>query len=340
MLTNLQSLNIYFAAPHRVEIREEPVCEPGPGEVRVRTHKTLISTGTEGIVLTQNFESGTHWDRWVQYPFSPGYSLVGEVESVGTGVDNVRVGERVAARAPHRQYVLVNAERLYHIPEGVSEEDATWFGLANIAQNGVRRARHVLGDAVVVIGLGILGQLVVQYVRLMGARAVIAVDTARRRLEMAQAHGATATLALGAEEACREVLRLTEGAGAEVVYDVTGNAAVFPHALGMARRFGKLLLLGDTGMPSGQHLTSDVIVRGVQVIGAHDSQPPPASTDYSYWSHQKMAELFFLYLLRGEIRVSDLITHRYPPTKAPEAYQMLCKERAQAMGVLFDWTAL
>lgn len=336
----MQSLNVYFSEPNRVEVREEPVREPGPGEVRVRTRKTLISTGTESIVLAHLFEPRSHWDRWVKYPFSPGYNLVGEVESVGPNVSDYRVGDRMAARAPHRQYVVLRADHLYPIPESVSEEDATWFGLANIVQNGVRRAQHTLGDAVVVIGLGILGQLVVQYVRLMGARAVIAIDTSTRRLEMARAHGATATLAMGAEEAREEVLRLTGGAGAEVVYDVTGNAAVFPHALGMVRRFGKLLLLGDTGMPSAQRLTPDVITRGVQIIGAHDSNPPPVSTDYAYWSHHKMAELFFLYLTRGEMRVSNLVTHRYSPAEAPKAYQMLREERANAMGVLFDWTSV
>ena len=64
------------------------------------------------------------------------------------------------------------------IPRGVTDEDATWFGLAKIAQNGVRRAEHRLGESVAVIGLGPVGQLVVQYLRLLGARHVIAIDLA------------------------------------------------------------------------------------------------------------------------------------------------------------------
>src|SRR5205814_1298493 len=97
---------------------------------------------------------------------------------VGEGVEGLQPGERVATRSPHRQLVVASAGSARKIPDGVSDEEATWFGLACIVQNGVRRAEHEMGDAVVVIGLGILGQLVVQYTRLLGAREVVAIDTA------------------------------------------------------------------------------------------------------------------------------------------------------------------
>lgn len=334
----MQSLNVLFAGQNQVEVRAEPLREPGPGEVLIQAQKSLISTGTESICLRRQFEPGTHWDNWVKYPFAPGYSLVGCVVGLGKDVRAVREGDRVAVRAPHRQYVITSVDNLYTVPDAVSDVDATWFGLANIVQNGVRRAEHTLGEAVVVVGLGLLGQLVVQYVRLQGAREVIAIDPSERRLEMARAHGATATLMLRVEQAREEVLRLTDGDGAEVVYDVTGVASVFPAALQLLRRFGRLLLLGDTGTPSAQRLTSDVVNRGLRIIGAHDTNPPPISTDHAYWSHQQMASLFFTYLQRGDMRVSDLVTHYYHPAEAAQAYQMLYEERATAMAVVFDWT--
>jgi 2-desacetyl-2-hydroxyethyl bacteriochlorophyllide A dehydrogenase len=334
----MQSLNIYFTGVNRVEMRREETPEPGPGQVAVQAAKTLISTGTEGICLARLFEPGTGWDNWVKYPFSPGYSMAGTVAAVGSDVQSVKAGDRVAVRAPHRQYIVTSASSLYPLPEGVANEDATWFGLANIVQNGVRAASHALGEAVVVIGLGLLGQLTVQYLRLLGAREVIAVDTAPMRLEMAKAHGATVTLQMGAEEAREEVLRLTDGAGAEVVYDVTGNYAVFPHALRMLRKFGRLIILGDTGTPSRQVLTHDVINKGLRIIGAHDANPPAVSTDHAFWSHPQMARLYFTYLQRGDMRVSDLVTHTYSPADASKAYRMLREERAAAMGVQFDWS--
>lgn len=76
------------------------------------------------------------------------------------------------------------------------------------------------------------------------------------------------------------------------------------------------------------------------ILGAHDSNPPAQSTDHAYWSHQRMADLFYTYVLRGDMRVTDLIAHRYSPADASEAYRMLREERATAMGALFDWTQL
>lgn len=137
------------------------------------------------------------------------------------------------------------------------------MGLGKITQVGVRAAQHVLGDTVVVIGLGLLGQLVVQYARLSGASEVIGIDTAPRRLEMAASHGATHTLNMTAEKAREAVFDLTGGRGADVVYDITGHPAVFATALPLARRFGTVVLLGDAGSPNLQTLTGDVVTRGL-----------------------------------------------------------------------------
>jgi 2-desacetyl-2-hydroxyethyl bacteriochlorophyllide A dehydrogenase len=336
----MENLKICFTGKNQLELVSEPVKALEPQQVLVQTSKTLISTGTETICYGRLFEPGTHWDGWVKYPFATGYSLVGRVTAVGNEVKHFKAGDRVAIRAAHQRYVVTTWKDLYRIPEAVSDEDATWFGLANIAQNGVRRAEHKLGDAVVVVGLGLLGQLVTQYARLLGAWQVIAIDPAQNRLAMASAHGATTTLAMTVEAAYDEVMRLTKGAGADVVYEITGVAAVFAGALRLPRRFGCLLLLGDTGNPAAQHLTPDVVLKGLRVVGAHDGNPPAVSTDYAPWTHQNMAELFFSYLSRGDMRVSDLIMHRYSPDQAAEAYNMLMERRADAMGVIFDWTQL
>jgi 2-desacetyl-2-hydroxyethyl bacteriochlorophyllide A dehydrogenase len=336
----MKTLEVVFTGKDRVEVRPAEVAAPGAGEVLVEATRTLISAGTEGIVLSRRFDAGTHYDAWVKYPFHPGYSLVGRVAAVGPGVEGVREGDRVGARAPHRGHALVRSERLYPIPDGVTDEDATWFGISNIVQNGVRRAEHELGDAVVVIGLGMLGQLVVQYARLLGARAVVAVDLSERRLELARAGGATHALCADAAAARDAVDALTGGRGADVVYDVTGFAPVFSAALGMLRRFGTLLLLGDTGSPGEQRLAPELVLKGLRVIGAHDSNRPSERNEHVFWGHHAMADLFFTLLERGQMRVGGLVSHRFAPHEAPEAYRVLREERAAAMGVVFDWTAL
>src|SRR4051794_35082588 len=162
--------SIIFTGKDQVQVIDEDAPPPpGAGEIAVHTTRTLISTGTEGIVLGRKFSPGTHYDNWVIYPFRPGYSHVGRVTAAGDGVTEFRVGDRVATRGSHSSHVQVKAAHAVRIPDCVSDDDATWTALGKIAQIGVRAAEHRMGDSVVVIGLGLVGQLVAQYVRLMGA---------------------------------------------------------------------------------------------------------------------------------------------------------------------------
>ncbi len=336
----MESLNIVFTGKDQVELRREPVRKPGPHDVLIRTHTTLISTGTEGICLGRKFAPGTGWDGWVKYPFYPGYSGVGTVLEVGEAVTNYKVGQRVAARINHRQYGTLPEHEVFPLPEELSDAAGSWVAFATIVQGGTRRPSIVMGEAVVVIGLGMLGQLAVQFARADGAGEIIAIDTASRRLEMAANHGATHTLACGVQEAKERVLEITGGHGAEVVFDVTGHAPVFQHAIGLLRRFGRLVILGDTGNPEQQCLTHDVINKNLQILGAHDTNPPADSSDFDRWSKDEMIALFFKFVQRGQMQVDDLISHRYPPEDAVEAYNMLQTRRDEAMGVLFDWNSV
>lgn len=336
----MQSLNIVFTGANQIEVRRESVPALQPGQILVEGAKSLISTGTECICLARNFAAGTHWDNWVKYPFYAGYSHTGKVLRVAPDVTNVHVGERIAARVGHRQFFVTGANDVLPLRHDVSFEAGAWFALASIVQNGIRRAQLELGDSVVIIGVGLLGQLAVQYARLSGAREVIAIDLAPKRLEMARSHGATQVLQMGVGDAKEKVWELTKNRGADVVFDVTGHPAVFPHALGLARRFGKLLLLGDAGTPSQQCLTSDVMTRGVRIIGAHDGDAPPVASDYHFWTRDNMSALFFDYVARGQMNVEDLISHRYSPHDARQAYDFLLQDRSEAMGVIFDWSQI
>jgi len=181
---------------------------------------------------------------------------------------------------------------------------------------------------------------VTQYVRLSGAREIIVVDVSGPRLEMAKTHGATTTVQMDAAEARDAIDELTGGRMADVVYDITGHPDVFASALALVRRSGKFVLLGDTGAPSKQHLTSDLITRGIRIIGAHEGLAPKQSSEYAYCDQAKMSALFFRYLEQGRMQVSDLITHRFLPTEAPEVYRMLITDRSSAMGVIFDWSGV
>jgi 2-desacetyl-2-hydroxyethyl bacteriochlorophyllide A dehydrogenase len=338
----VSSKRIVFVGKSRVEVEQRPVPSPdalAPDQILVRARASLISTGTECIVLQQLYEPGTHWDRWVRFPFYPGYSMVGEVVAAGRGVTAVAPGQRVALRAGHAQHIVTN-RWVTTVPDGVDDREAAWFALACIVQIGIRRAQIALGETVVVVGLGILGQLACQYARVCGARRVIAVDPARERLRTAERLGATHGLALPVGEAVQAVQALTGGELADVVFDVTGHASVFAPALAMVRRLGRLVLLGDTGTPSQQHLTGDVVTRGITIVGAHDSLPPAEDNAWYPWTHRRMAELFFDLLLQGRMNVRELTSHVVSPTDAPDVYRGLVERRGDYLGVVFDWTRL
>jgi hypothetical protein len=112
----VKSLNIVFPEPGRVEVREEPVPPLQPGEILVRTRRSLISTGTELTALRRDFEDGTFQQTYVRFPDAPGYSNAGVVEAVATDVTDFKPGDRVASRGKHGQLVAAPAHRAAKIP--------------------------------------------------------------------------------------------------------------------------------------------------------------------------------------------------------------------------------
>jgi 2-desacetyl-2-hydroxyethyl bacteriochlorophyllide A dehydrogenase len=301
----------------------EPLTE---GSVRFHTRYSLISSGTEGIVLRGLFDPGTHWANWISYPFRPGYSAVGVVAAVGPGVTELEVGDRVAARLGHAADHVVPAAWCTRVPDEVPLDQACWFGLAKIGLVGAQAAGYELGDSVAVIGAGPIGQMSVRWAIAAGATRVVAVDTVSGRLDVALRGGATEVVAASAEDALL-------GGQPRVVVDTTGNAAVFASALRLAADHGRVVLLGDTGSPAGQHLTSDVITRGVAVVGAHDKH---SINRHGREGERRLHEMFFQLARTGRFDLSGLTTQVFAPSDFQAAYDA-CANR-EALGVAFDWS--
>jgi len=346
-MAGLKSRYVVFTGPEMVEVREEAVPDPGPGQVLCRAEKSLISIGTETHCLRGVFDPGTNWSEWVQYPFRPGYSMVGRVVKVGSGVGGFAEGDRLATSATHQDYFTVIAGGgsstgqpygVVHLPAGLDAEDGTWMPLACTAQLGVRRAEMALGESVGVVGLGMLGQLVVQYLVLMGARRIVAIDTIPGRLDQARAHGATHVLALSAAGARGEVERITEGRMLDVVFDITGHPAALAPCTRLLRKLGRAVLLGDTPTPSRQGMGPRVLADSLSILAIHALMRPEVPSEFNPWTAEEMTALFFDYLQQGRMRVADLVTHRHDPADAPSVYAGLLRDRSKAIGVLFDWT--
>lgn len=301
--------------------------------VRCKSLASLVSTGTELICFNRNFAAGSHWDAWIKYPFTPGYSLIGEVTEVGAKVHQFRVGDRVATRAGHASEVVRDAAEYFPVPPGMDPKLAAWFALAKIAGIGARVAEYELGDSVLVIGAGPIGQMSVRWARAAGAVVIICADPLASRLALAQAGGATAVAAGAVDRKEAEILAANGGRRPRLVIDSTGHAAVFSAALAMAADRGRVVLLGDTGFPGEQKLTKDVITRGLTVVGAHDGH-------VDVLSNADGISTFFNLAMSGRFNLDGLNTHRFRPDQCQQAYTTIDAQREKTMGVLFDWTAM
>ncbi|HEY3333341.1 MAG TPA: zinc-binding alcohol dehydrogenase [Capsulimonadaceae bacterium] len=320
-----------FTGKQEVALEEFELEALKENEVRVQTRCSLMSTGTENIVFNRLFEAGTGWDGWVKYPFYPGYLAVGEITEVGSAVTDRTVGQRIALRGGHSSHHNFNAANTFPIPEGLDDQQAAWFGLGKIAFMGAKVSDYHLGDSVLIIGAGPIGQMSVRWASAAGLRHIVVVDPVAQRLELAKRGGATAVISKSVTECADDVKAAIGGKLPRIVNDSTGNSAVFSAALTLADRFGRVVILGDTGTPSGQHLTHDVINRGLTIVGAHDVHTN------EQWNDATITELLFSLASSGRFDLSGLTSHVFAPADYASAYELANTKRGETMGIIFDW---
>lgn len=328
----MRTPTVVFPEPGKVAIEEREVDRPGPGQVLVRSTASVISIGTELTVLNR---SG--WAQRVRFPFVPGYSMAGEVLEVGSGVGGFTPGDRVCGGAHHTQLEVREARDLNAIPPGVADEAAAFRTLGQITLNGVRQGQPLFGETVVVVGLGLVGQLATQWARFAGALPIIAVDLTQRRLDIAAGIGPVVAVQGSCAEALDRVRTATRGRLADIVIEATGVADVIPPATRLARDQGRVVLLGSPRGSTTIDLHDSVHARGLRLIGAHNNTHPPVATLGNPWTRERDGELFLDLLAAGRADVQALITHRYPWQRAPEAFASLQEHPGDALGVVLDW---
>lgn len=309
-------------------LEEAPVPEPGPGEVRVRAVRSLISRGSEmGARYTR--------DHAVN-PDIMGYSLAGLVDAVGSGVNHLVAGDRVVALAPHAQYVVRPAivatpedqARVNAIPPGMTFDQAPYFPLTAGAVTWVNVEDIHPDHVVVILGQGLVGSLMLQVARANGNGRLIAVDALENRCTLAKELGADAVINAAEEDPVRAVRRITGGIGADiVVYAVGGPAGpkAFDQGLDMLAINGLFHLIGlyeNQPLP----LMSNKIQRRKLVGGYY-------GTSIGARHARRAMDL----LETGVIRTDRMTTHRFPYTEAVAAFDLLYNRPNEALGVLLDW---
>ena len=302
------------------------------GKVLIRTDYSMLSTGTETTVLHRRFEAGSHFDKWIRYPCYPGYALVGTVMETGPEVASLKPGDQVACRCTHASCHVVREEDCVPITPGIDLRQAIWFALAKIAAMGARVARYTLGSDVLVIGAGPIGQMALRWAVAAGSEKVIVADMVKKRLQLAVSGGATAAVNRPVGESIEEIKAANNNALPSIVIDTTGNAAVFSSALEACADFGTVVVLGDTGAPTLQHLTKDVITRGLHVVGAHDNH------ENAEWNITSITRLFFSLVQRNKFNLDGLNTHYFSTGQIREAYDIAETQRGETMGIIIDWS--
>ena len=326
---------VIFPQQGQVRLDAFDVRPPGAGELQVRTRYSLMSIGTETTILHGRYDPGTHFAARFSFPqLKTGVQAVAEVEAVGAGVDEFKRGDLIFMRMAHTSHWTLPAAQCSPVPRDVDLKNACWCGLAKTAFRAAHAAPFALGGNVLIVGAGPVGQMALRWARAAGVATIAVVDLAPLRLRLAAAAGATHCIE-GTLAATRAAVLAASGRdGFDIIVDSTGNPAVFAEALGVAGLFGKLVLLGDTGYPSRQCLTSDVMTKGLTIVATHDHH------DRDGWTQRRVDELFFKLLRNGSFPLDGLITHEFAPTDCERAYALASDRRGDAMGILFDWTGI
>ena len=327
----------------RVEVETFEVPAPGPGQVLVRVSRSQVSAGSEKGRFRGAFNPAGHTPR------PPGYTAVGRIQSVGPGVEGFAIGERVFAMGRHSSHLIIDASpdvdsklkfeeaqfpgrAAQRIEYDVTDEQACFSRLGDVALHGVRRAGLQPDESVAVFGQGVVGQLIVGMCQVAGAHPIVAVDLDPERLGLSRLSGATHTVDASSTDAVEEVTRLT--GGGQCVFHANREAQVLDDCVRAAGYLGKVVLVGATGgevrMRLGPILSREIEIRGSQWTdeSVHKYYP---------WSSPRDRAAVMRMIASGDLEIDHLISHVAKPEEAGELYRLIVEGTRGWMGILFDW---
>lgn len=278
-----------------------------------------------------------------------GYSGAGIVIEKGAGVRDLDVGDRVAYGGEgtgHGETIITGRNLVARIPPNVPFEDACFATLGSIALNSVRIAQVGLGDRVAVIGMGLVGQLIAQLVRIQGG-VVLASDLRAERLELARKLGAQHLLA--SDSAREAALAATDGKGADCVIIAAAAKSAGPchTALQICRDRGRMVVVGAVEM---SFPWNDMYLKEIQLYmaraygpGSYDPAYEKQGQDYPFgyvrWTENRNMEEFLRLVGTGAVSVGPLVTHEFALEQAAEAYQTIMAPGSRSLAVRLRYQA-
>lgn len=343
-----------------------------PGHVLIRTFVSLVSAGTERMLL--DFGKANLLDKARQQPdkvrmvmdkirtdglmptidavrhkldqpLPMGYCNAGVVVDVGAGVTGFAIGDRVASNGKHAEMVCVPANLCAKIPDEVNDEAAAFTVIGAIALQGIRLAQPTLGETVVVTGLGLIGLLAVQLLHAHGCR-VLGIDLDPAKLELAKLFGAkTVDLSRG-EDPVAAAMALSAGRGVDAVLLAASTKSHEPvkQAAHMCRKRGRIVLVGVVGLELSRadfyekELTFQVSCS--YGPGRYDPLYEEGGQDYPLgfvrWTEQRNFEAVLGLLADGRLNPAPLISHRFPLGHAQKAYELISSTKP-SLGILLQY---
>ncbi len=359
----------------RTVVTEVPVPAPRPGQALVKIAASLVSAGTERMLVEFGEKSllGKARSRpdlvrqvvdkmkregvlptvqaafnRLDQPMPLGYSSAGTIIALGDGMDGFKVGQRVACAgggfAVHAEYNVVPRNLLTPLPDGVDFESAAFTTLGAIALHGFRLAEPQIGENVAIIGLGLLGLLAGQMALAAGCR-LLGIDTNPQRVALAASLGLSACLR---DQAVDSAQAFTANRGFDVVLicaDTSSNDPVELAAL-IARDRARLVATGAVGLTFPRKIYYEKELSFINSRsygpGRYDASYEENGRDYPIgyvrWTEGRNFEAVVGLLASGKLQVQPLITHRLSIDKAPEAYEIITgKKKEPFLGVLLTY---
>lgn len=300
--------------------------------------RTLEKLRNEGFFNTLNAVKAK-----LDEPISLGYASAGVVLACGAGVHGFAVGDRVASNGPHAGVVCVPKHLCAKIPDAVTFEHGAFTVLGAIALQGVRLSKTGLGDTVLVVGLGLIGQLAVALAAAQGCR-VLGTDPDPERCKLAERMGAhTAKPALGEAE----VASLTGQLGADAVLVTASTPSDEPVRLAAyaVRKKGRIVVVGAVGLnlqrPPLYLKEAELVVSCSYGPGRYDPAYEDRGRDYpaAYvrWSEQRNMQAVLDLMAAGRLDVSPLISHRYEIERALDAYALIEGGGQPHLGIVLSY---
>ena len=354
----------------QLSVQTVPPPALAPGELLIANQTSVVSAGTEKMVLDLGKKSllGKARERPDQVrrvlekirneglintlqqvrekldePMTMGYSSAGVVLACGRGVQEFKPGDRVASNGPHAEIVSVPRNLCALVPQDVSFEHAAFAVLGSIALQGVRLAKCELGETVLVVGLGLVGQLTVAVLKAAGMK-VLATDPDTARCEMAVRMGASLART---NMASNDVEQLTRGLGADAVILTASTKSNAPIELAAqaVRKKGRVVLVGVVGLDLDRRpfyfKEAEFVVSCSYGPGRYDPSYEERGVDYpaAYvrWTEQRNIQAVLEMMGRGELDVAPLISHRFPIERATEAYDMIERGSEPFLGIVLQY---